>query len=42
MFITAQGGQIEVSKVKHEDGKKTTPAEFAAAFGVAKGALFGS
>ena len=42
MFITAQGGQIEVAKLKHEDGKKVSPAEFAAAYGVAPGTLFGS
>ncbi len=42
MFITAQGGQIEVAKLKHEDGKKISPAEFAAAHGVAPGILFGS
>jgi methionyl-tRNA formyltransferase len=42
MFITAQGGQLEISKLKHEDGKKTSSAEFAAAFGVAPGAIFGS
>ena len=42
MFITAQGGQIEVAKLKHEDGKKVSPAEFAAAFGVAAGALLGT
>lgn len=40
MFITAQGGQIEVAKLKHEDGKKVSPTEFAAAYGVAVGALF--
>ena len=42
MFITAQGGQIEVTKLKHEDGKKVSPTEFAAAYGVAPGVLFGS
>jgi methionyl-tRNA formyltransferase len=42
MFITAQGGQIEVAKLKHEDGKKIGPAEFAAANGVSVGTLFGS
>ncbi len=42
MFITAQGGQIEVSKVKHEDGKKQSPSEFAAAYGAAVGTIFGS
>ncbi len=41
MFITAQGGQIEVGKLKHEDGKKVSPAEFAATYGVAAGARFG-
>jgi methionyl-tRNA formyltransferase len=40
MFITAQGGQIEVSKLKHEDGKKVSPAEFAAAYGIAVGSMF--
>lgn len=42
LFVTAQGGQIELSKLKHEDGKKVSAAEFAAAFGVAPGAVFGS
>jgi len=42
LFITAHGGQIEVAKLKHEDGKKLSPAEFAAAYGVAPGALLGS
>jgi methionyl-tRNA formyltransferase len=42
MFITAQGGQIEVAKLKHEDGKKVSPADFAAAYGVSVGTLFGS
>src|SRR5258706_5501208 len=42
MFITAQGGQIEVAKLKHEDGKKQSPTEFAASYSVAAGTLFGS
>ena len=42
MFINAQGGQIEVTKLKHEDGKKVSAAEFAAACGVTPGALLGS
>jgi methionyl-tRNA formyltransferase len=42
MFITAQGGQIEIAKLKHEDGKKVGAAEFAAAFGVATGTIFTS
>ncbi len=40
MFITAQGGQIEVAKLKHEDGKKVSPTDFAAAYGVAVGSAF--
>jgi methionyl-tRNA formyltransferase len=42
LFITAQGGQIEVAKLKHEDGKKVGAAEFAAAFGVTTGSLLGT
>lgn len=42
MFITAQGGQIEIAKLKHEDGKKASPAEFAAAYAIAAGTIFGS
>ncbi len=42
LFVTAQGGQIELTKLKHEDGKKVSAAEFAAAFGVAPGTIFGS
>jgi methionyl-tRNA formyltransferase len=42
MFINAQGGQIEVAKLKHEDGKKAGAAEFAAAYGVVPGALLGT
>ncbi|MCA3039459.1 MAG: methionyl-tRNA formyltransferase, partial [Rhodocyclaceae bacterium] len=42
MFINAQGGQIEVAKLKHEDGKKVGAAEFANAYGVMPGTLLGS
>ena len=42
LFITAQGGQLEIGKLKHEDGKKLSAGEFAANHGVAVGALFGS
>ena len=42
MFINAQGGQIEVTKLKHEDGKKVNAQEFATVFGLVPGALFGS
>jgi len=42
LFITAHGGQIEVAMLKHEDGKKLSPAEFAASYGVAPGTVLGS
>ena len=42
LFITAQGGQIEVGKLKHEDGKKISADEFAANHGVAVGTIFGA
>ena len=41
-FVTAQGGQIEVMKLKHEDGKKVSAAEFAQAYGVVSGTPFGT
>ena len=40
--ITAQGGQIEVFKLKHEDGKKISAAEFVTEHGLAVGSAFGS
>jgi methionyl-tRNA formyltransferase len=42
MRITAQGGQVEVSKVKAEDTKKISPAEWAKGSGVAPGTILGS
>ncbi len=42
MRITAQGGQIEVSKVKAEDTKKISPAEWAKGAGVAAGTILGA
>lgn len=39
-FITVQGGRIEVLKLKHEDGKKQSAAEFAAAYGLSNGSTF--
>ena len=42
MVINAQGGQIEVSKLKHEDGKKVGPLEFATAYGLTEGGLLGT
>lgn len=40
--ITAQGGQIEVFKLKPEDGKKMSAAEWATANGIAVGTLLGT
>ena len=40
--ITSQGGQIEVFKLKHEDGKKISAAEFVQEHGLAVGSAFGS
>jgi methionyl-tRNA formyltransferase len=40
--ITAQGGQVEVAKVKHEDGKKMPAAEWAKSAGVAPGTPLGT
>lgn len=42
MRITAQGGQIEITKVKPEEGKKVSAAEWAKSAGVAAGMLLGS
>ena len=41
-FVTAQGGRIEVLKAKHEDGKKGSASELAAAFGIATGTVLGA
>jgi methionyl-tRNA formyltransferase len=41
-FVTAQGGQIEVIKAKHEEGKKVAAAELAQAFNVAAGTVLGT
>jgi len=40
--VTAHGGQIEVLKLKHEDGKKMAAGEFAQSAGLAVGTLLGS
>jgi methionyl-tRNA formyltransferase len=40
--ITAQGGQIEVLRLRHEDGKKMGAAEFARSAGVGAGTLLGA
>jgi methionyl-tRNA formyltransferase len=40
--INAQGGQIEVMKLKHEDGKKDAAPAVAKAFGLTVGTILGS
>lgn len=40
LFVTAQGGQIEIAKLKHEDGKKISAAEFASQHGLTVGSAF--
>jgi methionyl-tRNA formyltransferase len=42
MRITAQGGQIEVAKVKGEETKKISPAEWAQGANVAVGTILGT
>jgi methionyl-tRNA formyltransferase len=40
--ITAQGGQVEIAKVKPEEGKKVSAAEWAKSANVAAGTILGS
>ncbi len=42
VFVTAQGGQVELTKLKHEEGKKISAVEFVAGHGLAVGSAFGS
>jgi methionyl-tRNA formyltransferase len=42
MRITAQGGQVEIAKVKGEETKKIAAAEWAKASGVAAGTILGT
>src|SRR4051812_3603822 len=42
MRVTAQGGQVEIAKVKGEETKKISPAEWAKGAGVAVGTILGS
>ena len=42
MRITAQGGQVEIAKVKGEETKKISAAEWAKGAGVAPGTILGS
>jgi methionyl-tRNA formyltransferase len=39
--VTAQGGQIEIAKVKPEEGKKMPAAEWAKSAGVGLGTILG-
>ncbi len=41
IFIAAQGGQIEVIKAKHEEGKKVAAPELAKTYGLATGTPLG-
>ena len=41
LFITAQGGQIEVFKLKHEDGKKISAIDFVREHSLVVGSAFG-
>lgn len=41
-FVTAQGGRIEVLKVKHEDGKKVGATDFLSTYGLSMGTLLGT
>jgi len=42
IFVTAQGGRIEILKAKHEEGKKVSSVELASQYGLAPGILLGS
>jgi methionyl-tRNA formyltransferase len=42
IFVTAQGGQIEILKAKHGDAKKVSAAQFCAEAGLAVGAVLGA
>ena len=41
MRVTAQGGQVEIAKVKSEEGKKVSAAEWAKTAGITSGTLLG-
>ena len=40
--VTAQGGQIEILRLRHEDGKKVAAADFARSAGIATGTSLGA
>ena len=41
IFVTAQGGQIEVSKLRYDGGKKMPALQLCAAAGLVVGAILG-
>jgi len=41
LFVMSQGGQIEVSKVRYDDGRKISAAQFCADYGAAPHTLLG-
>jgi methionyl-tRNA formyltransferase len=42
LFVAAQGGQIEVLKLRHEDGKKISAAQFCAETALVVGTILGA
>jgi methionyl-tRNA formyltransferase len=42
LVVTAQGGQIEVFKLRYEDGKKSSAAQFCVEAGLSLGAILGA
>jgi hypothetical protein len=40
--VTAQGGVVEVLRVRGEDGKKVSGGDFARAHGLANGVILGT
>ena len=42
MFLRFDAGQIELLRVRHEDGKKVSAAEFARSAGIGAGTFLGS
>lgn len=42
IFVTAQGGRIEILKAKHEEGKKVSSAELVSQLGLTPGIALGS
>ena len=42
LFVTAQGGQIEVFKLRYDGGKKLPAPQFCAETGLSLGAILGN